>query len=351
MFRFSRSTLGKTFLTLQLPALLLLGSCAEPKTLPIRIISGTTMGTRFTVKILNPNDQQSTLSYEELEIEINKLLQEVNRQMSTYIPNSELSLFNRYHETDWFPISRDLAIVLNQSLSVSKISRGAFDITVGPLVNLWGFGPEENESAIPDDEEIKRRMLQIGYKKIAVQLSPPSVRKDIPEIYCDLSAIAKGFAIDKIAEYLESLNFENYLVEIGGEVRAKGYNHLREPWSVGIQSPYDAADVPNVIKLRAGSVATSGDYVNYFEKDGVRYSHTINPRTGKPIAHKLASVTVLHRSCMVADAMATAINVLGPVEGYEFAVQNKLAVFMVVRAQGGFVERITPQFRASISEF
>lgn len=322
-------------------------ACSGPQNATQHTISGQTMGTTFTVKIMEY--QASDLVFGELEARINELLKEVNRQMSTYIPDSELSQFNQYRKTDWFPISKDLAIVLDQSLKISEMSGGAFDVTVGPLVNLWGFGPEEREG-VPDGEEIAQRLAQTGYKRVKVRLSPPAVRKDLPEIYCDLSAIAKGFGVDKIADYLEGLGIDDYLVEIGGEVRAKGHNDKDQPWRIGVQSPRERSTVNNVIKLQDRSVATSGDYMNYFEKDGVRYSHTIDPKTGRPITHKLASVTVIHESCMIADGMATAINVLGPIKGYAFAMKNQLAVLMLVKTDEGFIEQMTPDVEALMPE-
>ena len=187
-------------------------------------------------------------------------------------------------------------------------------------------------------------MERIGYQNLFVRQSPPSIKKKNPGIYCDLSAIAKGFGVDKVAEYLDSKGFVHYLVEIGGEVRAKGVKPGGQPWRVAIAVPDGSSSYQRVLLLKNISMATSGDYQNYFEKDGKRYSHTIDPCTGRPITHTLASVTVIHESCMMADALATAINVLGPGKGYELAIKENLPVFLIIKKRGGFVEKMTPLF-------
>lgn len=312
-------------------------------------IHGSTMGTTYMVKIIKPNQEKFSPADERIKritADIENLLKKVNEQMSTWIADSEISRFNRYKESQWFEVSSDTALVIAEALRVSKESGGAFDITVGPLINLWGFGPDGTVKQIPGEEQIKKVMEEIGYQKLFVRLSSPAIKKDEPGIYCDLSAIAKGFGVDQVAEYLDSQGFSHYLVEIGGEVRAKGLNHKNQIWRVAIASPdaHGGSPYQKIIRLKDTSMATSGDYFNYFEKDGVRYSHTIDPNTGKPITHKLASVTVIHESCMTADAMATAINVLGPEKGYQLAIKENLAVFMIVRGKKGFLENMTSSF-------
>jgi thiamine biosynthesis lipoprotein len=270
--------------------------------------------------------------------------------MSTYIPDSEISQFNKYKKTDWYPISKDFANVLEMSFYISEKSGGAFDITIGPLVNLWGFGPDYKLENIPTQVEIDKGLRSVGHKNIMVQTDPPAVKKIIASIYCDLSAIAKGFGVDKIAEYLESKNINDFMVEIGGEVRTRGNNIHRKPWQIGVSTPDNEFNLQKVVSLNNNSIATSGDYRNYFEKDGVRYSHTIDPRTGRPITHTLASVTVVHGSCMIADGMATAITVLGPEAGFEFALKEELPIFMIVRKGNEFIEKMTPNFEQFLTK-
>jgi len=308
-------------------------------------IQGRTMGTTFTVKVVMPDSLPAQSEPDSLQAAIDSLLRDVNQQMSTYIEDSELSRFNRYRGQDWFAISPDFAQVLQTALDVAKVSGGAFDVTVGPLVNLWGFGPEARPTRIPTGGEIQARRAFTGSDKIAVRLQPAAVKKTQPNVYCDLSAIAKGFGVDKVAGYLERIGIENYMVEIGGEVRTKGHSAEDEQWRIGIEAPDRPSGIQRILAISDVAMATSGDYFNYFEQDGIRYSHTIDPRTGRPIAHKLASVTVIHASCMVADAMATAINVLGPEKGFDFASQQELPIFMIVREKNRFVEKMTPSFK------
>ena len=308
------------------------------------VFSGSTMGTYYSVKIVKADLNQTGTNPEIIQQGIEDVLRAVNLQMSTYIDSSEISRFNRYRKSDWFAVSADLATVIDRALQISRESNGAFDITVGPLVNLWGFGPGEREERIPTPEEIAAARAKTGYRKLQVRLSPPAVKKTLPEIYCDLSAIAKGFGVDKVAEYLTSQQVQNYLVEIGGEIRAGGENTSGKDWRIGISSPDDDLGIEKVISVKNMAVATSGDYRNYFEKDGIRYSHTIDPHTGRPITHHLASVTVADQTCIMADGYATAIDVLGPDAGYDFAIRKELPVFMIVRDKHGFIEKMTPQF-------
>ncbi len=307
------------------------------------------MGTTYMVKFA-PGDKLASTDMNTLKrdttADIEKVLKAVNMQMSTYINESEISRFNRHDQMDWFAVSPDTAQVVAESLKISEASGGAFDVTVGPLINLWGFGADGTPQKIPSENEIRDVMKRTGYKGISVRLSPPALKKENPEIYCDLSAIAKGFGVDKVVQYLDSKGFPAYLVEIGGEVRAKGKRDGTNPWRVGIASPDGGSALQRVLKLENHSMATSGDYFNYFEKDGVRYSHTIDPTTGRPITHKLASVTVIHPSCMTADAYATAIDVMGPDKGYELAVKARLPVFMIIRSGDKFVIKMTAEFDA-----
>lgn len=303
------------------------------------------MGTSFSIKLVKGS---LDIDYSKIEPGVNELLVEVNRQMSTYQKDSEISRFNQYTGTDWFIISPDFAHVLQQALDISVVSDGAFDVTVGPLVNLWGFGPEHHLDKIPTDDEIIERKKWIGHNKLTVQKEPPAVKKTSAGIYIDLSAIAKGFGVDKVSQYLDSLDLNHYMVEIGGEVRVKGMKG-KQHWRIGVNSPNGDA-LQKVLQMSKIALATSGDYFNYFEKDGVRYSHTIDPRTGRPVTHKLASVTVLHDTCMLADGFATAIDVLGPEKGYEFAIKRMLPVFMIIRDGDKFIEKMTPEFEAFVLE-
>ncbi len=334
-------------LTLVVWLLVLLVGCAQGSgaTQPNVVgFVGLTMGTTYSVKLARvPPGRQ----LKDIHRDVDRLLDRLNGLMSTYLADSEVSRFSQSRSTDWFPVSRETATVVAEAQRVSQLTGGAFDVTVAPLVNLWHFGPKEPKRKIPADEEIQAAKQRVGYQHLHVRLEPPALRKDLPELSLDLSAIAKGYAVDRVAEYLESLGAADYLVEIGGETRTKGRKADGTPWRIGIEQP-DPSGMAIMKVLEPGdrAVATSGDYRNYFEVDGRRYSHEIDPRTGRPVEWHLASVTVVADRCMTADALATALMVLGPVEGYNFSVRQKLAVLLVVRKQGGgFEVKTTPQFQ------
>ncbi|MCK9280783.1 MAG: FAD:protein FMN transferase [Melioribacteraceae bacterium] len=327
-----------------LPLLFLFISCSnQDNSKELFTFTGSTMGTTYSIKIVEDSsvDKNSLIT---IKAEVDSVLKEVNRQMSTYIPTSEISVLNNAKKSKWVSISKDFAFVLSKSIEMGEESKGSLDITVGPLVNLWGFGPKEQGRIIPTDSEIIKTMNLTGLDKIEVRLDPPSAMKKIDEVYCDLSATAKGFGVDKVAEYLQSKGYKNFLVEIGGELYARGLNHKGEKWLVGISTPDHTGRVEYAIGLSNYAMATSGDYWNYFEENGVRYSHTIEPRTGKPITHKLASVTVLDSTCLMADGLATAIDVMGPEKGLEFATKRNLAIYMIVRKGEGFYIKKSPKF-------
>ena len=338
-----------------LPALLLnlavLLSCSPQRPASrLLTLTGNTMGTVYSVKIVREEASTAGLDSAAVHRGIDGLLQEVNRQMSAYLPDSEISRFNRSTDAGWFPVSPGLYLVLDKAREISQVSGGAFDITVGPLVNLWGFGPEDRPELVPTADEILRRKSWVGSDQLQLRASPPAVKKARPEIYCDLAAIAKGYAVDQVAEYLEQRDFRRYLVDIGGEIKTAGRNHRGKIWMVGVSSPDDKFGIRKAVPLDHRAMATSGDYRNYFEVDGIRYSHTINPQTGRPITHSLASVTVIHETCMVADALATAIDVLGPEKGFDLAVRLELPVYLLVREAGAFREKMTAAF-SKILEF
>lgn len=218
-------------------------------------------------------------------------------------------------------------------------------------MNLWGFGPLHQEDRIPSSQAIARALTQTGYEQLHARMSPPSIRKDNGFIYVDLSAIAKGYGVDKLAEHLDSLGLSDYLVDIGGELKGKGHNARGSAWRIAIEKPTPGKrSVHQIISFSEGAMATSGDYRNYFEKDGQRYSHTIDPETGAPIRHKLASVTVVNTSTMYADAMATALMVLGPERGYALAEQEALAALFIVKSADGFSEKVTPALKQYMTQ-
>jgi thiamine biosynthesis lipoprotein len=323
--------------------MLLLAACGDPaaSSEPIAI-SGPTMGTTYAIKL---HGGAAKVDADALQADIDALLEGINNQMSTWRADSELSRFNTFTGADWFPVSAQTARVVEAAAAISDLSGGAFDVTVGPIVNLWGFGPERGNGDAPSQQQIDQALERVGYRQLAVRSSPPALRKQRPDLYVDLSAIAKGFAVDEVARLLDARNIDSYLVEIGGELRARGAKPGGSPWKVAIERPLSGErSVQAVIALRDRAIATSGDYRNYIEQDGTRYSHTINPRSGRPITHGLASVSVIAVSAMRADALATAIMVLGPDEGYRLSLEQELAVQLIVRSADELRVLATPQF-------
>lgn len=314
-----------------------ISSCSKPEP-QLLIFQGQTMGTYYRVNYVP--DNSLSLSKKQLQMEIEKQLELVNNQMSTYRPNSELSRFNQAEKS--LHISNALQFVMSASLELFKSSKGAFDVTVGPLVNLWGFGPDKRPIKVPTQIQIDEQQKKVGSGYLTLENNRLS--KDKPGVYVDLSSIAKGYGVDQVALYLQSVGINNYLVDIGGELRAKGVKPGNQQWTLAIERPSAGQSVQRVIQIGDNAIATSGDYRNYYEFDGIRYSHTIDPKTGKPINHKLASVTVIHQSSMLADGFATAITVLGSKAGLEFAQQQQLAVFLLVKEGDDFIEYYTPEF-------
>ncbi len=297
------------------------------------------MGTTYSIKI---NEADLPFPAEKINADVNDILIDVNNKMSTYIDDSELSLINQNNSEDWIPLSQDLHYVVTEAIQISKLTRGSFDITVGPLVNMWGFGPSKQSQEVPLEADINHALAGIGFQNINLRDTNTAIQKLKPDIYIDLSGIAKGYGVDLMAEYLEQHNINNYMVEIGGEIRAKGVNIKNHAWRIGIEQPLTKQrNVQRIIQLDNISMATSGDYRNYFEQDGIRYSHTIDPRNGRPITHKLVSVTVLHESTTRADALATGFLVMGKKDAYKLALEENLPVLFIEKTDDGFTESYT----------
>lgn len=324
----------------------LLAACADQRSGPLtHELSGQTMGTSFSIKIVSPGDDlDKTL----LSRRVNVILENVNSRMSTWLPESELSLFNANASTDWIETSVEFCRVIESALSISDKTDGAFDITVGPLVNLWGFGPDENAAPEPpSDQQIEIAALRVGYRKLQADCDKPAVRKARADVYIDLSAYAKGYAVDQIANEFDERRIDNYLVEIGGELRIRGRNASGRNWAIAIEKPARLdRSVQTIVHLSDQAMATSGDYRNYFEFGGKRFSHTIDARSGRPITHRAAAVTVIAKSAAEADAMATALLVLGPDEGFALAEKNRTPAYFLLRNELRIEEQMTAAFAA-----
>ncbi|MGO1296901.1 MAG: FAD:protein FMN transferase [Vibrio sp.] len=293
---------------------------------------GPTMGTSYHIKYLVDDN---TPSADLLQAQVDAILQQVNQQMSTYQHDSELNQFNHYVGAEPFPVSADTAVVVREAIRLNHVTLGKLDVTVGPLVNLWGFGPEGRPNVTPSSQALAEQRSKVGIEHLSVE--GDALKKDHPSLYVDLSTIAKGWGVDKIANYLDEKQIDNYMIEVGGEVRLKGHNRNGVPWRIAIEKPIDQQHtVEKIVHPKNMAIATSGDYRNYFEQDGVRYSHIIDPQTGRPITHNVVSVTVIHPSCMTADGLATGLMVLGEEQGLAVAEQQHLPVLMIVKTNDGF---------------
>lgn len=306
----------------------------------LETIQGRTMGTTYTVKWIGVEGSPSGT---QMQTEVDAALIEVNRQMSTYDPDSELSKFNQAAAGQGVDVSTGVITVLNEAIRLAQLTDGVLDVTVGPLVNLWGFGPQARPETVPSDALIQATRAATGIEHL--RIDGRQLSKDIDGLYVDLSTIAKGYGVDVVAELLEAYGIANYLVEIGGEMRLSGKKPADQAWNIAIEKPVSMERaVQQIVSIGDNAIATSGDYRNYYERDGQRFSHLIDPRNGKPITHNLVSVTVVHPSSMTADGLATALNVMGFEQAKTFALQHQLPVLLIKRENGEFTTYNTPQF-------
>ncbi len=327
---------------------------AVPRTLTVETagntgimsLGGSALGTSYSLRWApRANAASAGRSAEEVGAQVTQVLAEIDEQMSLWREDSELSRFNRSTSTDWFEVSDATAEVVAAALDISRTSAGAFDPTVAPLVQVWSFGPGGESHHAPTSDALAQAREAVGYKLVEVRRSPPALRKQKADVTLDLNAIAKGYAVDRVANVLAGLDPLGSMVEIGGEVRVAGTKRDGSRWRIGIERPIvGRREVESFIELSDVALATSGDYRNYFEEGGKRYSHTIDPRTGRPIEHTLASVSVLADDCMTADGWATALMVLGPAEGPALARRQNLRALFLVRRPEGFASIATPGF-------
>jgi thiamine biosynthesis lipoprotein len=303
------------------------------------------MGTTYSVSIPRLPDGTDRAAVEAV---IADSLREADEHLSGWNDRSELVRFNDSSSTDWQPASPVLFESVDQAQAISRATDGTFDITVGPLVRAWGFGARANAGpSAPAPEILAQLRANVGYEKLELRPSPPALRKSTPGLEIDLDGIAPGWAVDRIAARFEALGLRDYLVELGGEVRAKGTNAEGRRWRVAVETPQAGErQAYAVIELDGVGVSTSGDYRDYREVDGRRISHTIDPRSGAPVEHGLASVTVVRESVAEADAWATALMVLGPEEGMALARRERLAALFIRRGgqPGTFVADESPEF-------
>ncbi|WP_372242095.1 FAD:protein FMN transferase [Pseudomonas sp. Fl4BN1] len=317
-------------------AMLLLAGCGGDH---LESVSGPTMGSTYSVQyVRHANGPAASL----VKTEVEGILAEVDRQMSTYRSDSDIERFNDLPANSCQPMPEPVLQLVRVGEQLSRDSDGAFDLTVEPLLNLWGFGPQGREEKVPSAAALAEVRARVGYEQLHIKGA--ELCKDAA-VEVDFNSIAAGYAVDRIAARLVELRIDSFLVEATGELKAVGHKVDGSPWRIALEEPRDDQQVAQrVIALDGYGVSTSGDYRNYFEQDGQRYSHTFDARAGKPITHQLASVTVIHPSTLMADGLSTLLLILGPEAGWDYAEKHAIAAFFVMRADTGFVTRSNPEF-------
>ncbi len=299
------------------------------------VFSGSTMGTTYRV-VVSPSAQASqAVEFEQVDQAIGNALAEVDAKMSTYRADSEISQFNRWLSQEPFDFSAATFTVLQRSQEIARASEGAFDITVAPLIEAWGFG---REPEVVDKDRLAELIERVGYDKLLLDPGHSRARKAHPALTVNLSAIAKGYAVDQVYKALLELSFTEVLVEVGGELRASGRPDVQRSWRVAIERPDGSGSAQRIVTLNNRALATSGDYRNFRQVHGQQVAHVFDPRSGKPVAHRGASVSVLADDCMTADAWATALFAIGPQEGAVLATRQGLTALFVEHSRDGYVE-------------
>ena len=325
-------------------ALLAVSACDYDRKLSSQELSGHAMGTTYSIVLVDPDPE---ILSSDLRPRLQERLEQLENIASTYRDASEISEFNLNETTQWVDVSREFCAMVSDALKMGRETGGAFDITVGPLVNLWGFGPDEASNAPPAESDIDATRAIVGYANLEADCERPALRKSIAALQIDLSGWAKGYAVDQLSQMLISTGVDNFFAELGGEIRVQGHNADKRRFAIAIEKPSrQPVDENSIIRISNMGIATSGDYRNFFEHEGTRYSHTIDPRTGRPVDHKLSAVTVVHDSTAYADAMATALLVLGPDAGMALANELNIAAYFAVSTSTGFEFRSSMAFSA-----
>jgi len=305
----------------------------------VESFGGPTMGSTYSVKYV-AGDQAANKA--QLQRDTESILAEIDKQLSTYRSDSDIEVFNALPAGECMTMPSGVRELVVAGQRLSEESDGALDLTIEPLLNLWGFGPQGRGERVPSAEEIARVRQDVGQQHLRVEGEQLC---KVRAVQVDFNSIAAGYAVDQVAETLEASGVSSYLVEITGELKARGHKPDGAPWRIAIEAPHDAERVAQrIIELDGYAVSTSGDYRNYFERDGKRYSHTLDPQTGVPIDHHLAAVTVVDPSTLRADGLSTVLMVLGPERGLAYAAEHKIAALFVIREGQKFVSRSTEAF-------
>jgi thiamine biosynthesis lipoprotein len=332
--------------------LVLLTGCDQHAPLasrPLTNIEGRTMATFYNVKIAESLPESES----QLKQQMDALLEQANNDISTYRPNSVLSRFNHYQGTEPQLITDDMAHLIMHAQEITRASHGAMDISVGPLVNLWGFGPDQRPIKVPDAAQISAARERIGLQHIKLINNDKGawLQKDLPSMYLDLSSLGESYGAEVLSRFLLSKGITNFLVSVGNTVSCRGVNGEGQPWRVAIRTPTDnEMKVQERVNLSGYTISTSGSYLNYYEVDGKRYSHLIDPATGAPITHRLVSATVIASSPMEGAGWDVSLMVLGPEKAMQMATERGMAVYLISKTDQGFSVTMTPQFKAFISK-
>ncbi|MDE8556857.1 FAD:protein FMN transferase ApbE [Pantoea agglomerans] len=324
---------------------LMLAACDKPAATTALVLEGKTMGTVWRVSLAGVESERKA----ELKQRIQQRLDADDAELSTWKADSVLSRFNQSRDLSPQPVSENMADIVTTSLRIGRKTGGEMDITVGPLVNLWGFGPTKQPGHTPDAAQIAAARAQTGLQHLRVVQGADGqwLQKDLPDLYVDLSTVGEGFATDHLARLMEQLGINNYLVSVGGAVLSRGLNAQQQPWRVAIQKPTDRENAVQArVDLQGHGISTSGSYRNYYELDGKRISHVIDPVTGRPIAHKLVSATVIATTALEADGWDTGLMVLGTEKAKALAIKEHLAVYLISKQGDKFVSWMSPQFTA-----
>lgn len=328
-----------------LPFIVLAG-CSQQHDPQPQNLRGEIFGTFFEVSV----GVQHEIDKDALENGILEVLHEVDRQMSNYRDDSDLNRINNAELHQPVSIPAELFYVLQKSEQVAQMSGGAFDHTVGSLINLWGFGPDGRVETAPPQAELERELDRVGYHYVILDEEAQTVKRT-SDLNLSLSAIAKGYGSDAVSQYLLEQGIDNHLVNIGGDIMSKGQRAPDQNWRIGIEAPNDTQQmVRHILPIEDTAMVSSGDYRNYFEEDGVRYSHTIDPTTGYPINHNLAAVTVLAENATLADGYATVLMVKGVERGVQFADKHDFAALFIVRGEEGFETIVSERFEREHAE-
>lgn len=317
---------------------------ATPKA-AVTVLEGKTMGTFWRVSVVWVDKARA----EELRTKVQTQLDGDDRLLSTWKNDSALMRFNHSRSTTPWPVNEAMADIVTESLRIGRKTQGAMDITVGPLVNLWGFGPDKQPVSTPTQAQIDAAKARTGLDKLTVinRADRQYLQKSIPDLYVDLSTVGEGYAADHLARLMTEEGISRYLVSVGGALVSRGMNADGQPWRVAIQKPTDRENaVQAIVDINGHGISTSGSYRNYYELDGKRISHVIDPQTGRPITHKLVSVTVIAPTALEADAWDTGLMVLGTEKAQQVVREQGLAVYMIMKDGDGFTTWMSPQFRA-----